>query len=319
MKIIFLGTPNFAVPTLRALKENFDVVAVVTNIDKPQGRSEKPVYSPIKKYALENGIPVYQFAKIRVDGIETLKNIDADVMVTCAYGQILSKEILDMKKFGVINVHGSLLPKYRGASPIQWAIINGEKETGITILKSDVGIDDGDVILSKSVQIDEYETAGELFDKLSFVGAECIVEAINQIESGTAKYVKQDSSKATVCKMFKSDFGKLDFNNSATDIVNLILGLNPSPIAFITLSNNRYKIYRAKVVTAMEISSFNPNLNDAVIGEVVVSKAKQGLIIKAKEDFVSITEIQGENGKIMDIKSFLNGKNIPLGMVVDHE
>ena len=294
MKIIYMGTPDFAVPSLQSLIDSrHEIVAVVTQPDRPVGRNQKITPSPVKILATANNIPVYQFEKIRRDGVEIINNIDADIIVTCAYGQILSKEILFAKKYGVINIHGSLLPKYRGASPIQSAIINGEKTTGITILKSDVGIDDGDILLEKSLDILPNETYGELSKRLSCLGAELILEAIELIASGKATYTKQNNDMASHCTMFKSDFGRLNFNDDATNIVNLINGISPSPVAFMYINNCRYKVYNAHVVY------FPNNFLNCKNGEIVVAKSKNGLIIKANNGFVSIDTIQADGGKIL--------------------
>lgn len=316
MKIVFFGTPDFAIPTLQSLIDSkHEVLAVVTQPDKPVGRNGKVVFSPVKTLALKHNIPVLQYEKIRRDGVEELKSLNADVFVTAAYGQILSKDILEASKFGVFNVHGSLLPKYRGAAPIQWAIINGEKTTGITILKSDVGMDDGNIILSKSVDIKDGETAGELFDRLKVVGAECLMEALDQLENGTITYTPQNHSEATTCKMLKKELCKIDFNKTTNEIINLILGLNPWPVAEIYFKEGRFKVYKAQNANE-KINSFNINPN-AKNGEVVVASPKQGLIIKCDNGFVELTSIQAENGKIMDAKSLLNGKKIEVGQVVN--
>ncbi len=317
MKVIFLGTPDFAIPSLEAINKKHEIVGVVTQPDKPTGRSGKLMPGPVKQKAIELGLKVFQFEKIRRDGVEPLKELNADIMVTCAYGQILSKEVLELTPNGVFNVHGSLLPKYRGASPIQWSIINGEKVTGITILKSDVGIDDGPIVLQKELEIKDDETAGELFERLSYLGADCIIEALEQIENKTVKFVEQDHEKATVCRMFKSDFGLLDFNKNASDLVNLIRGLNPSPIAYFKLEENAYKVYKAKDFDKNYLDSFGVNFNNLKNGEIAVSKAKIGLLIKCADGYLSILEIQAPNSKRMDIKSFLNGKKLDTGKIVN--
>ncbi len=317
MKIIFLGTPDFAIPSLEAINKKHEIVGVVTQPDKPTGRSGKLMPGPVKQKAIELGLKVFQFEKIRRDGVEPLKELNADIMVTCAYGQILSKEVLELTPNGVFNVHGSLLPKYRGASPIQWSIINGEKVTGITILKSDVGIDDGPIVLQKELEIKDDETAGELFERLSYLGADCIIEALEQIENKTVKFVKQDHEKATVCRMFKSDFGSLNFNNNASDLVNLVRGLNPSPIAYFKLEENTYKVYKAKGFDKNYLDSCGVNFDSLKNGEIAVSKAKIGLLIKCADGYLSILEIQAPNSKRMDIKSFLNGKKLDTGKIVN--
>lgn len=318
MKIIFLGTPEFAVPVLQKLIDSkHDVVAVVTNLDKPVGRSDKLMPSPVKKVAIENNIPVYQYKKIRLEGVEDLKNIGADIMVTCAFGQILSRENLDVTPMGTFNVHGSLLPKYRGASPIQWSIINGEDETGITILKSDVGIDDGQVIHQVKTKIKENETAEELFDRLSYIGADAIIEALEMLENNTAEFVTQNEEDATLCKMFKKETGNLDFNNSAKDVKNLINGLNMWPVAYTSINGDYFKFYKASLVSDEDIQRFSFDLNNYQNGEVVYSKSKFGLVIKCNDGFVKIDEIQIQNGKRMETKNFLNGKQIAVGSICE--
>ncbi len=319
MKVIFMGTPEFAVPSLQALiNSNHEIVAVVTQPDKEVGRNKKIQFSPIKQVALDNNLTLFQFNKIKNEGIDIINKLDADIIVTCAYGQILNEDILFAKKFGVINVHGSLLPKYRGASPIQSAIINGEKITGVTILKSDIGIDDGNMILKKELEIKENETYGELSIRLANLGAEALLEALNLIENGQAIYTPQDSGLATHCKMFKSGFGRLNFNNSARDIVNLIHGVNPSPIAYMIINDSRYKVYNAHILDNEEVLKLNL-ITEYTNGEVVLAKSKQGLIIKASDGFVAIDKIQAENGKILPVKDFLNGSKINVGDVAINE
>lgn len=313
MKIVFFGTPDFSIPTLQKLIDSHhEVIGVVTQPDRPVGRNGRIVYSPVKQLALKYNIPVYQYEKIRRDGVEELVGLKADLFVTAAYGQILSKEILDASTYGVFNVHGSLLPKYRGAAPIQWAIINGEKTTGITILRSDVGMDDGDIILKHEVDIMPDETAGELFDRLAVIGADCLMEALQQLEDGTITYTPQDHSLATVCKMLKKENCTINFDNSAYLVKQFILGLNPWPVAEMKLEEGRFKLYKAIVY----------NNNDLLVdnyktGEVVLASPKSGLVIKANDGFVEITEIQAENGKVMNAKSLLNGKHIRVGQIVN--
>lgn len=313
MKIVFFGTPDFSIPTLQKLIDSHhEVIGVVTQPDKPVGRNGKIVFSPVKQLALANNIPVYQYEKIRRDGVEELQNLKADVFVTAAYGQILSKDILEASVYGVFNVHGSLLPKYRGAAPIQWSVINGDKVTGITILRSEVGMDDGDIILKKEVPIGDNETAGELFDRLAVIGADCLMEALEQLENGTITYTPQDHSQATVCKMLKKENNTIDFNNTAYLVKHFVLGLNPWPVAEMKLEEGRFKVYRADIYT-------NPNYDyqNYKIGEIVVASAKGGLVIRAMDGLVEITEIQAENGKVMSAKSLLNGKHIRVGQIVN--
>lgn len=315
MKIIFLGTPEFALPTLKMLIEKHDVVGVVTQLDKPVGRSKKPVYSPVKKFALEHSIPVFQYKKIRLEGVEDLKNMNADAMVTCAYGQILSQEILDITPIGVINVHGSLLPKYRGAAPIQWSIINGEKTTGITILRSEAGMDDGDILLQESTDILDGETSEQLFDRLSVMGANCLERALDLIESGKAVFTPQDHEQATVCKMLKPYMAKVDFSLPAQQIANLINGLNMWPVVKISIDDFVLKLFHANKLTRDDIIAFCPECESFEIGSVVLANAKRGLVIKCGEDYLNIIELQNQNAKRMPSKAFLNGKHIRIGAV----
>ncbi len=317
MKIVFFGTPDFSIPTLKMLIESkHEVIAVVTQPDKPVGRSGKVVFSPVKSLALEHNIPVFQYEKIRLEGTKQLTDLNADLFVTAAYGQILSKDILEASKHGVYNVHGSLLPKYRGAAPIQWAVINGDKTTGITILKSDVGMDDGNMILKREVEILENETAGELFDRLAVVGAECMAEALDQLENGTITFTPQNHEEATVCRMLKKEQNKMDFSWSNNKVKSFVLGLNPWPVAECTLKEGRLKVYKAHVVNSEQIEKLNLTKNYAV-GEVVVASSKQGLILKCGEGFVELTEVQAENGKVMSAKSLLNGKQILVGQIAN--
>lgn len=318
MKVVFFGTPDFSIPTLTKLIESkHEVIAVVTQPDKPVGRNGKVVYSPVKQLALKHNIPVLQYEKIRRDGVEELVNLNADVFVTAAYGQILSKEILEASKLGVFNVHGSLLPKYRGAAPIQWAVINGEKVTGITILKSDVGMDDGDIISLTPVEVLENETAGELFDRLAVIGADCLIDALTMAENGTITYTPQNHAEATVCKMLKKEISLIDFSKTNSEIKNLILGLNPWPVAEMNLMEGRFKVYRAEVVSLERQQQLNLVGNYAA-GEVLVASPKQGLIIACGGGLIEITELQAENGKIMSAKSLLNGKKISLNQIANN-
>ncbi len=303
MRIVFLGTPDFACQPLEAiLKSKHEVIAVVTQPDKPVGR--KGVITPcaVKVLAKSYGLKTLSYQKIRTEGVNDLKALNPDIMVTCAYGQILSREILDVAKHGIINIHASLLPKYRGAAPIQWAIINGDKTTGVTIMQTAEGVDTGDIIYAKELEINKTETAGELFDRLSTLGAEIIVKVLDDIESGNATFLKQDESKATKVGMIKKEDGKIDFNNTSESIVNLVRGFNPWPIAFTKYEGKTLKIFSA------EVSEINGN-----VGEVLVSNAVDGLIVGTKDKSIKIKELQLEGGKKMLVKEFLLGRKIPLG------
>ncbi|MBQ8426386.1 MAG: methionyl-tRNA formyltransferase [Clostridia bacterium] len=302
MNIVYLGTPDFAVLPLINLIENtnFNIVSVVTNKYKPVGRKNIITPPPVKVVANKYGIPVYQYDKIRLEGVDDIKKLNPDLMITCAFGQILSKEILDIPKFGVINIHDSLLPKYRGASPIHHAILNGEKETGITIMKTDLGVDTGDIIAKESVSIGEDETCGELFDKLSKLGAELIVRVLPQIFNGDVKYEKQDDSKATHTKIFDKKDALIDWNDKAENVYNKIRAFNPSPIAYCTLNGQPFKVYKAEIVDGTD----DP-------GKII--EAEKRLVIACKEKALSLITVQKAGGKAMNIKDFLRGNKFTQG------
>ena len=306
MRVVFFGTPEYAVPSLQAIIDSkHEVVAVVSQPDKPKGRSNKLQPTPVKLKALEYGIKVFQFEKIRKNDISELLSIPADIYVTCAYGQILDEKILFATKHGVINLHGSLLPKYRGASPVQCALIGLEKKTGVTILKSGIGLDDGDIVTSRAINIDKGENAISLFDKLSILSADMIVETLDNIENGKATFTPQDESIATKCSMLNPEMGVIDFTKSAEEIVGLIKGLAQWPNARITIDDVYFKLYNAEV---SDVSADNFEC-----GQVVVANNKQGLHIKCGIGVIEITEILPINSKKMSAKSYLNGKQINIG------
>lgn len=317
MKVIYLGTPEFAIKPLEALVSHHEVVAVVTQPDAPGKRGGKLEFSPVKKFAISKNIPVHQFEKIRKTGTEVLKKYNADVMVTCAYGQILSKENLEITRVGTLNIHGSILPKYRGAAPIQWSIINGDKSTGITILKSGVGMDDGDIMYTKEIEISDSDSAETMYPKLSELGAECILKVLSDVEKGTETYTPQVESEATRCTMISKEMCKLDFSKKAIDIVNLIRGVNLNPVAHFRLNNVGFKVYSANILSSDDVDRLNLKLDSYTDGEVVYATSKVGLVIKASDGFIKLCEIQPEGGKRMDSRSYLNGKKIELGSVAE--
>ncbi len=301
MRIVYLGTPDFAVEPLKKLLENnYNVVAVVCNNDKPVGRKQILTAPPVKKFALENNIPVFQYDKIRVEGVDKLKELKPDIMITCAFGQILSKEILDIPKHGVINIHASLLPKYRGASPIHFAILNGEKITGITIMRTNEGVDTGDIITQEKIEIRENETCGELFERLSTLGANCLIKTLPSIFDNSAKYIVQDESHATFSKIIKKEMAKIDWNDNAENIVNKVRAFNPAPIAFATFENNPFKIYSA------EVCSLRGNVAE-------ILKADKELIVGCADASVSLKVVQKSGGKMMNIADFLRGNKLNVG------
>ena len=311
MKIVFMGTPDFAEESLKAVYEaGYEILTVVTNPDRKQGRGMKMSVSPVKKFAEEKGLQILQPEKVRnnEEFISKIKDLKPDVICVVAYGKILPKEILDIPKIGCINVHGSLLPKYRGAAPIQWAVLNGDRETGITTMYMDVGMDTGDMILKEKVTIGDDETTGELWDRLSKIGGELLVKTLKEIENGTAKRIKQGED-FSLAPMLDKSIAKIDWENkTAREIKNLVRGLNPIMGAYSFLNGKKVKFWKVDVLDDKEIDTENKeNLEN---GTVLISDAKQGLFIKAKEGIIKVLEIQGENAKKMDIASFLRGNKI---------
>ncbi len=296
MKVIFLGTPDFAVASLKALiKSKHEVVAVVSQPDRAKDRKGNLLPTPVKVVARENGIEVYQFEKIRTDGIEILKSIDADIMVTAAYGQILSREILEMKRFGVINVHASLLPKYRGSAPIQWAVINGETETGITIMQTDVGVDSGAMLSSVKTPIGENETAGELTDRLKVLGADLLIETLELLSENKIIAVPQDEMSATKCRMLEKADGHLDFTRNKREIVCRCNGVTPFPGAYAVLDGTPVKIGKVLSVSG----NYGKCGKISVVGNEMIAACADGGI--------KILQLQLPGKNMMLAKDFLRG------------
>ena len=310
MKIIFMGTPDFARDSLEALyNKGYNIMGVVTNIDKPKGRGMKLIPTPVKEFALEKSLKIYQPEKVgnNQEFIQELKNLEPDIICVVAYGKILPKEILDIPKLGCINVHGSLLPKYRGAAPIQWAVLNGDKITGITTMYMDIGMDTGDMILKEEVEIGEDETTGELWDRLSKIGAKLLVQTIEQIESGTAPRIPQ-GEEFTLAPMLNKEMAKINWNEkTALEIKNLVRGLNPIMGAYSFLDNKKYKFWKVDTLP------LDDKLNSVENGIIIKSDSKDGLYIKAKEGIIKVIEIQAENAKKMPICDFLRGNHIEVG------
>ena len=307
MRVVFMGTPDFAVPTLAALIENHEVVGVVTQPDKRKGRGKEMQYTPVKTAALNHGIEVYQPAKVKDEEFQNvLRDINADVIVVVAFGQILPPSIIHMPKYGCINVHASLLPKYRGAAPIQWAVIDGEKETGITTMQMDEGLDTGDMMLKEVVPVDEKETGGSLHDKLAACGGKIILETLQKVEDGTVTYTKQDDSKSNYAKMLDKNLGKIDFTKKAVEIERLIRGLNPWPSAYTKLNGKTLKIWDADV---LEGENETPGK--------IVNITKDQIWISTGEGILAVNELQLEGKKRMNTEDFLRGykmENAVLGM-----
>ena len=320
LNILFMGTPDFAKESLEAVyNAGHNIIGVVTNIDKPQGRGMKLTPSPVKKFAIEKNIPVYQPEKVKKNKefIAKIKELNPDVICVVAYGKILPKEILEIPRLGSINVHGSLLPKYRGAAPIQWAVLNGDKVTGITTMYMGEGMDTGDMILKQEVEIGENETTGELWDRLSKVGAELLVETLKQVESGTAPRQKQGDD-FTLAPMLSKEMSKIDWENkTAVEIKNLVRGLNPIMGAYSFLEGKKIKFWRVEALSDEELFAEFPDLKEyqekffeLYPGTILFSDSKVGLYIKTIEGNIKVIEIQGENAKRMDVKDFLRGNQL---------
>lgn len=292
MRIVFLGTPSFAVPTLNALVEKYEVVAVVCQPDKAKNRKGETVFGAVKQRAIDLNIPLYQFNKIREDGVQVLKDLAPDLMITCAYGQILSQEILDIPKYGTLNVHGSLLPKYRGSAPIQWAIINGEKKTGITIMKTALGMDTGDIVSTREVEISEDTYVDELFSILSDVGAQLLIDTIDDYVSGKIIPIPQNEDDATKCRMLEKEDAKIDFEKDSVTIKNRIRGMG---YGYFIYNDEPVKVYKVeKKEQTGEVGS-------------ILSHDKNGVLVACKNGSVLFTCLQMPGKKRMDAKDFANG------------
>lgn len=308
MKIIYMGTPDFAVAPLEAiLKAGHEVTAVVTQPDRQKGRGREIQYSPVKECALSYGIPVLQPLKIKEkDAVEELRKYPADIFVVAAFGQLLSEEILNMPRFGCINIHASLLPAYRGAAPIQWCVINGEEKTGVTIMQMAKGMDTGDILLQKEVVLDEKETGGSLFDRLMETGAELIVEALPKIEAGELTPVVQKEELATYAGKITKDMGNIDFAKSAVTIERLIRGLNPWPSAFTHYKGKILKIWEADVVSECA------NAENPVPG-TVIAMDKESFTLATGEGALRIRSLQPEGKKRMSCAEFMRGYEVKVG------
>ena len=308
MRVVFMGTPDFSVPTLECIIEaGHEVVGVVTQPDKAKGRGKKVVYTPVKEKALEHGLTVYQPRRAREpEFIEQMRALNPDVMVVVAFGQILPKELLDIPKYGCVNVHASLLPKYRGAAPIQWAVIRGEKVSGVTTMQMDVGLDTGDMLLKTEVPLAEDETGGSLHDKLSVLGGDLLIETLKGLEAGTIVPEKQDDSQSgEYARMLDKSLGKIDFSMRAEEIERLIRGLNPWPSAYTSYNNKTMKLWKARVVSGGE----------AVPGQVLAVD-KKGFTVQTGDGALQILELQMEGKKRMDAGAFLRGCPLTAGEIL---
>ena len=308
MKIVFMGTPDFAVGALESLVEaGHDVVAVVTQPDKPKGRGKEMQQTPVKACAVKHNIEVFQPVKIKTpEAVEVLKGYGADLFVVAAFGQILSKEILDMPKYGCVNIHASLLPKYRGAAPIQWAILDGEKETGVTIMQMNEGLDTGDMLTKVVVPIEDTDTGESLFDKLAEAGAKLLIKTIPQIEAGTLKPEPQDDSLSTYAKMIKKEMGLIDWKKEAIVLERLVRGMNSWPSAYTHFQGKTLKVWETEVETCE---------TEAVPGSVV-EVTKNSIKVQTGKDLLVLKQIQLEGKKRMDVAAFLLGYKVEAGMIL---
>lgn len=315
-KVVFMGTPEFASKSLETLVESgYNVVACLTNVDKPSGRGMKLKASPVKECAIKYNIPVYQPKKIRKNNeiLEILKSFDADFFAVVAYGKILPQEVLDIPKLGSINVHASLLPRYRGAAPMQWAIINGEDKTGVTTMFMDAGVDTGDMLLKEEIKITDEDNLETIHDKLMMIGANLLINTLDGIVDGTVKRTKQGDDFC-LSPMIDREMTKIDFNKTSREIFNFVRGLSPFPGTYMESDDGKkYKVFSVKMLTDKDIENLKiNNFENAKTGEVVYV-SKDSLCIKCKDFAVSILQIQPQNSKRMDIKSFLAGNKIQIG------
>lgn len=302
MRVVYLGTPTFAVlPLEKIIQAGYDVVAVISQPDRPIGRKMILTPTPVKECAIKHNIPVLQFEKINEHATE-LSELKADVMVTCAYGQIISQQILDIPPKGIFNIHASLLPKYRGASPIQSVILNGEQETGVTIMKTAIGMDSGDIVDVVKTQILPNETSGELFERLSPMGADLIVKVLKDIENNTITLTPQNENDATFCKMIKKEDAKIDWYKDAQYVLNKIRGYNPAPVAFTSLLGKQFKIFTAQIV------DFSGRA-----GEVLYCDKQNGLVVACQDKSLKLLSVQLEGSKRMDAKDFILGNRLKVG------
>lgn len=306
MRVIFMGTPDFAVGTLEAIiKAGHEVVLTVTQPDKPKGRGKSMQEPAVKVCALAHGLEVFQPVKIREkNAVDYLRTFQPDIIIVAAFGQILPKEIIDLPKYGCVNVHASLLPKYRGAAPIQWAVINGDAYSGVTTMRMDVGLDTGDMILKREVKLAEDETGGSLFERLAMIGAELCVETMAAIEAGTAVYTRQAQAQATHVGMIAKHMGNINWKQSAVEIERLIRGLNPWPSAYCSLEGKTLKIWSAQVEA--ENTKMQPG--------TVCFVDKKNLKIQTGEGILALKEVQLEGKKRMDVESFLRGFQVEHGI-----
>ncbi len=308
MRIVFFGTGEFSATILAGLLEaGYDVVAVVSQPDKVNGRNNKVTYSPIKELCMESNIPLYQFARLNLEGEEILRSLDADIFITASYGQIIKQNILDIPPRGVYNVHGSLLPKYRGPAPIQWAIINGETTTGITIMRTELGLDSGEMYLKRELVITDNDTATSVFKRMAILGVECLLEFLSNFEYYTSHGEAQDESEVSYYPMLKKEDSLIDFNNTSINLSNLIRGREMNATCYFIYKGSRYKVYFAKV------SDHHGN-----VGEIIYADSKHGLIIGTHDASIEITEFQPEGKARMQARAYMNANKFMVGDIIEN-
>ncbi len=315
LNILFMGTPDFAKDSLEAVfNAGHNIIGVVTNPDKPKGRGMKMIFSAVKEFALEHNISVYQPLDLKNNAqfIEKIKSLSPDVICVVAYGKILPKEILDIPQYGCINVHASLLPKYRGAAPIQWAVLNGENVTGVTTMYMDEGMDTGDIILTKKVFIGEDETTGELWNRLSKLGGELLTGTIDKLENGEASRIPQGNDY-TMAPMLSKEMAKINWKEKRTkEIKNLVRGLDPIMGAYTMYQDKKIKLWKVEIIENYEIEQ-----EKYLPGQILIANDKEGLYIKTIDGIIKVIEIQGENAKRMNVCDFLRGNKLEVGSVLE--
>ena len=330
MRIVFMGTPDFAVESLSAIyNAGYEILGAVTNPDKPKGRGMKMIASPVKEFAVEHNLKVYQPIKIKnnEEFYNEMYNLKPDLFCVVAYGKILPNDILKIPKYGAINVHGSLLPKYRGAAPIQMAVINGDEETGVTTMFMDAGMDTGDIILSEKVKIGDDETTGELWDRLSKIGARLLVKTLEKIEKEannkeTIENIKElvgarkQGDNFTVAPMLTKEMAEIDWNKTGREIHNLVRGLSPKIGAYTFYNGKKIKIWKTQIIKEDELEEIIKNSANSKNGEIIFADKKNGIVVKTSDGAIRILEIQAENSKRMTSKDFLNGNRLEINTVL---